>query len=84
MIGFIVNINNENIVINNNDIFKKVHCKSANKLKLEQIDWLKRELEKSNRLGRKILVFGHYPIISNGFYFFHLVPIYNLLILALF
>lgn len=63
-----------------NDIFKKVHYKSANKLKLEQIDWLKRELEKSNRLGRKILVFGHYPIISNGVYFFHLVPIYKLLI----
>ena len=62
-----------------NNIFKKIHCKTARRLQIEQIDWLEKELEKSNRLNRKILVFGHYPLISNGIYYFKLVPIYNLL-----
>ena len=63
----------------NNNIFKKIHCKTARRLQIEQIDWLERELQRSNKLDRKILVFGHYPLISNGYYYFKLVPIYNLL-----
>ena len=52
----------------NNNIFKKIHCKTARRLEIEQLDWLEKELQRSNKLDRKILIFGHYPVISNGYY----------------
>lgn len=59
------------------DMIQSNHNKSANLLKEEQLNWFKGELEKS-KVKRKI-VFGHYPIISNGFYSDNLKPLYKLL-----
>ncbi len=56
-----------------------IHGKSINDLKKEQLDWFTSELEKSEKWKRRI-VFGHYPIISNGYYHNDLNPIYKTLI----
>lgn len=63
-----------------NTIFKQIHNKCAEELKQEQLKWLETELEKSVKNGRKKIVFGHYPVISNGFYYFKLRPLYETLI----
>lgn len=57
-------------------IIENIHNKDIFILQNTQLNWLDYELSKSK--NRK-LVFGHYPIISNGFYKFKLQPIYDLL-----
>lgn len=58
----------------------KTHKKSYMTLKEEQLNWLESELEVSKENGKKIIVFGHYPILTNGFYANEMEPLYNLLI----
>ena len=48
-------------------------------LKEKQLEWLEYNLENSKLNNRKTIVFGHYPIISNGLYANDLEPIYNIL-----
>lgn len=62
------------------DIIENVHGESASILKKRQLKWLTDELEKSTNNGRRKIVFGHYPIISNGFYFDQVKPLYKTLI----
>lgn len=58
----------------------KTHNKPYMDLKEEQLNWLENEMEKSKYNGKKIIVFGHYPILTNGFYANEMEPLYNLLI----
>jgi len=62
------------------DIIENVHGESASILKNRQLEWLKDELEKTEKLGRRKIVFGHYPVLSNGFYHNDLNPMYKALI----
>ena len=55
---------------------ESIHNKDIFMLENTQLKWLDDELSKS--VNRKI-VFGHYPIVSNGVYKFKLEPIYDLL-----
>ena len=57
-----------------------IHGTSYNELKNNQLKWLQEELEKSKNNGRKKIVFGHYPVISNGLYTNSLQPLYNTLV----
>jgi len=61
-----------------NDILKKNHNLESEILIENQINWLSDELEKNK--DKKKLVFGHYPLISNGVYAKKLDKMYNSLI----
>ena len=55
---------------------EKIHGDSIDNLAYKQLNWLQSELEKSNK--HKI-VFGHYPILSNGYYSSYMEPLYEIL-----
>ena len=59
------------------NIIENVHKKPIYQLINEQIQWLDNELSKSNNKNK--IVFGHYPIISNGAYKDQMKPLYKLL-----
>lgn len=59
------------------DIIQSAHNKHINTLVNNQLNWFVRELEKDN--NKRKIVFGHYPIITNGVYSFHMTPLFNLL-----
>ena len=61
------------------EIIKDLFNTSHRVLKEKQLEWLEYNLENSKLNNRKIIVFGHYPIISNGLYANDLEPIYNTL-----
>lgn len=52
----------------NSNIFKIIN---------DQLSWLDSELEKSSIKNK--IVFGHYPIITNGYYYGHMDILYNIL-----
>ena len=56
---------------------ENVHNKYINDVEKEQIEWLDCELLKSK--DKKKIIFGHYPIISNGLYEKTLEPFFELL-----
>lgn len=51
----------------------RIHNKSFNELEEIQLEWLDNELKKSNVKNK--IVFGHYPIMSNGVYAHDLLPL---------
>lgn len=57
---------------------ERVHNKDINIIENEQIEWLNWELMKSYH--KKKIIFGHYPIVSNGFYEKLMDPFYNVLL----
>ncbi len=57
---------------------KEVHNLDSKTLIKNQIDWFKNELNKD--LKKKKIVFGHYPVITNGRYVNQVDKIYNDLI----
>tara|TARA_Y100000992_G_scaffold301544_1_gene272716 strand:- start:1482 stop:2396 length:915 start_codon:yes stop_codon:yes gene_type:complete len=59
------------------NIIENVHNKPISQLINKQIEWLDNELSKSNNKNK--IVFGHYPIISNGAYKDEMRPLYKLL-----
>ena len=59
------------------DKIESIHNSSEDQLIKSQINWLNKELKKNNK---KKLVFGHYPIITNGVYKNRLNKLYDLLI----
>ena len=54
-----------------------IHNKNINTIEHNQLTWLDNELSTSKK---KKIVFGHYPIISNGVYNDKLEPIYDVLL----
>lgn len=60
------------------EMITNIHDKKSKQLKKEQLEWLETELEKSET-GRRKIVFGHYPVISNGYYHNDLNPMYKTL-----
>ena len=58
------------------NMIEKIHNKPVKILINEQLQWLDYELSISNK---NKIVFGHYPIISNGAYHNHMKPLYKLL-----
>lgn len=61
------------------DIIKDLFNTSHRVLKEQQLEWLDYNLENSKLNNRKTIVFGHYPIISNGLYANDLDPLYDTL-----
>ena len=61
----------------NKNIIENAHNKPVSQLINKQLEWLNNELSKSN--NRNKIVFGHYPIISNGAYKDQMQPLYKLL-----
>lgn len=59
------------------EIIENAHKNEIKYLVNKQLKWLDKELGKSN--NKKKIIFGHYPIITNGYYFNKLEPLYNLL-----
>ena len=59
------------------NLIENVNQENIDTLIFKQLKWLQDELEKSN--NRKKIVFGHYPIISNGAYSNEMTNLYNLL-----
>ena len=59
---------------------KNIHNKPYNELKEDQLNWLKAGLLESNKSNRRKIVFGHYPIISNGIYTHSMKLLYNTLL----
>ena len=55
-----------------------IHQDNIENIRKQQLEWLNSELSK-NRSKKKI-VFGHYPIITNGVYKYTLFPFYNYII----
>ena len=63
----------------NEDKIKSIFNKSHIELKSEQLSWFEENLKLSKSHNKKILVFGHYPILSNGYYYNDLKPLYKTL-----
>lgn len=61
----------------NDKMITDIHGTSSSVLKNRQLEWLKDELEKTEKLGRRKIVLGHYPVLSNGFYHNDLKPMYK-------
>ena len=61
------------------DIIKDLFNTSHRVLKEQQLEWLDYNLENSKLNNRKTIVFGHYPIVSNGLYANDLDPLYDTL-----
>ena len=60
------------------NMIENVHKNDIHHLINNQILWLdKLKLSKSNKVNK--IVFGHYPIITNGYYKNHMKPLYNML-----
>jgi len=59
------------------NMIENVHKNDIHNLINNQILWLDNELSKSNKVNK--IVFGHYPIITNGYYKNHMKPLYNML-----
>ena len=59
------------------NMIENVHNKPINILISQQLQWLNNELSKSKNKNK--IVFGHYPIISNGAYNNLMKPLYKLL-----
>ena len=59
------------------DIIENAHNRKLENTINEQINWLINELEKSK--NKRKIVFGHYPIITNGFYYNRMKPLYDIL-----
>ena len=59
------------------NIIQTVHSNHINNLINNQINWFTKELQNNN--NKRKIVFGHYPIITNGVYSFHMTPLFNLL-----
>tara|TARA_Y100001970_G_scaffold277540_1_gene381914 strand:- start:581 stop:1495 length:915 start_codon:yes stop_codon:yes gene_type:complete len=59
------------------NMIEKIHNKPINILINEQLQWLDKELSKS--INKNKIVFGHYPIISNGEYNNYMKPLHKLL-----
>lgn len=57
-----------------------VHNKPYKEIKEKQLKWFVNELQKSDKENRKKIVFGHYPILTNGLYTNYMKPLYNLLV----
>lgn len=57
---------------------KDTHNKPLLKIFEQQLNWLENELISSNKKHK--LVFGHYPIITNGVYYYDFHKLYNRLI----
>jgi len=60
------------------DILKKVHNQEPEILIQKQISWLENELSKNN--DKKKIVFGHYPMLTNGRYLNQIQKMYDGLI----
>lgn len=58
-------------------IIENIHHENTDTLIYKQLNWLQTELQKSN--NKKKIVFGHYPIISNGAYSNEMSNLYKLL-----
>ena len=56
-----------------NEIFNKPH----QELKNEQLIWFENNLKISQSQNKRIVVFGHYPVLSNGYYTNELKPMYK-------
>jgi len=63
----------------NEDKIKSIFDRSHRELKLEQLTWFEENLKISRSNNKKIIVFGHYPILSNGYYYNDLKPLYKTL-----
>ena len=63
----------------NEDRIKSIFDRSHIELKSEQLSWFEENLTLSKSHNRKIVVFGHYPILSNGYYYNDLNPLYKTL-----
>lgn len=59
------------------DKIEKVHNKKINLLVKDQINWLENEMSKNNK---DKIVIGHYPILTNGYYFGIMNKLYRKLI----
>lgn len=59
------------------NMIEKIHNKPIDILINKQLQWLDNELSKSKDKNK--IVFGHYPIISNGAYNNHMKPLHKLL-----
>lgn len=57
---------------------QEVHNKHIDNLLYNQLKWLNSSLENSNKKHK--IIFGHYPIITNGIYSNQMNPLYDLLI----
>ena len=55
----------------------RIHNNDYDVLIDKQIRWLDNELYKSDAINK--IVIGHYPIITNGYYYNNMKPLYNLL-----
>lgn len=60
------------------DIIKKVHNQKPEVLIEKQISWLENELSKN--INKKKIVFGHYPMLTNGRYIYQIQKMYDGLI----
>lgn len=60
------------------DELQRVHNLDSETLIKNQVKWLENELEKD--LDKKKIIFGHYPIITNGWYVDRMDKLYNSLI----
>lgn len=60
------------------ELLENIHKKKINELIHNQINWFIRELEKDK--NKRKIVFGHYPLISNGAYSYMMNPIANILL----
>lgn len=54
---------------------KKTHNDYLNNIFQKQLKWLENSLQTSNKKYK--LVFGHFPIISNGVYYYDFIKLYN-------
>ena len=60
------------------ELIESKHKKNADLLKNEQLNWLDKELNESK--NKRKIIFGHYPMISNGLYYDSLDPLNKLLL----
>ena len=60
------------------ELLENIHKKNIKQLIHNQINWFIRELEKDK--NKRKIVFGHYPVISNGAYSHMMNPIANILL----
>ena len=60
-----------------NEIIERNHNNRIINIINEQLSWFKYELKKDK--NKRKIVFGHYPILTNGFYYDMMKPLYNLL-----
>ena len=67
-----------NFIHISNSKIKNIHNKNSYILSIEQLNWLSNDL--SLNKNKKKIIFGHYPIITNGLYKYHVKPIYDKLI----